>query len=62
MPEPTATLEQKGDAVMKEIGALKAASDSIRDETTDDCSATAEEAVGLITLIGRAILGIFRSN
>lgn len=48
-----------GDEVLKAIGGLGAATSSLKDQAGKDCGLTGDEAVGILTIIGRALLGIF---
>ena len=45
--------------VLKQIGSLNAATKQLKDITDKPCAPDSEEAVNIITVIGRALLKIF---
>ncbi len=51
--------ESKGDSVMEQVGAVKAAAKALND-SVDESKDEQEEVSGWITLIGKALLSIFK--
>lgn len=52
-------LDQKGLEVLEQVGALKKASETLK-TVTQACSTTPEEVGSWITIIGKAILSVFK--
>ena len=48
-----------GDEVMKAIGVLANSTNDLKEQTSKNSGFTGDEAVGILTIVGRALLAIF---